>query len=210
MRPSLIAITDSSRFGAEHMLETLNTWMAQARPGQMAVQLRDRSRSARERYELGRRLRELCRRYGQGFVVNDRADLALALEADGVHLGEQSMSAAEARHILGERAWISCACHDPGRVTSREFLEADALLLSPVFAPRKGAAALGLEVIAKCQERLRAMGRGPALVALGGVDVAGARACARLGAGVAAIGAVFETDDPGPMLQALGIGRAPS
>ena len=207
MRPRLIAITDTARFGSERTLEALDAWMAQALPGQLAVQLRDRTRSARDRHELGCRLRELSHRHGQPLLINDRIDLALALRADGVHLGEHSMTAAEARQLLGERAWVSCACHDPTRVLSGEFLPADAVVLSPVFAPRKGAPALGLELVAECQARLGAREGGPALVALGGVDVAGAESCAQLGVGVAAIGAIFEVADPAPMLRALGILR---
>ena len=70
------------------------------------VQLREKDRSARERYHLGRKLRELTRETGVTFVVNDRVDIAQAVDADGVHLGDDDLPAAAAREILGEDAVI--------------------------------------------------------------------------------------------------------
>jgi thiamine monophosphate synthase len=110
--------------------------------------------------------------------------------------------------LLGERAWISRAWHSPAQIPG-EALDADALVLSPVLAPRKGAEALGLEALAAARTTLdyAAMHarRRPLLYALGGIDAAGAARCIEAGVdGVAAIGATFEAD-PLPLLEALGI-----
>ncbi|AWB27286.1 thiamine phosphate synthase [Halococcoides cellulosivorans] len=69
-----------------------------------AVQLREKGRSARERYHLGRRLRALTDEYAVPLLVNDRVDLALAIDADGVHLGASDLPLPAARDLLGADA----------------------------------------------------------------------------------------------------------
>jgi len=165
------------------------------------VQLRARPLSDREKLALGRSLRALTRRHRQLLCVNDRCDLALLLEADGVHLGEASVSVEDARRLAGA-LWISRACHDPARARSEG---ADALLLSPILAPRKGNAALGLRALATARSASEPGSR-PLIYALGGIDAEGARRCLGHGAdGVAVMGAIFGGGDPLPLLDALGL-----
>jgi thiamine-phosphate pyrophosphorylase len=107
------------------------------------------------------------------------------LEAEAVHLGEAAVTTEEARRIVGDRALITRACHDVGRVAE---LDADGVLLSPILAVRKGRGALGVEALQKARARLDAAGAGaPRLVALGGVDAAGARDCFAAGADAVAV-----------------------
>jgi thiamine-phosphate pyrophosphorylase len=175
--------------------------LAEALPETVMVQLRARSLPDRSRVELGRSLRALTRRHGQLLSLNERADLALLLEADALHLGEHSVCAADARLIVGA-LFISRACHDPADAEARG---ADALLLSPIFAPRKGNAPLGLGALGVARRAGEPNGR-PLLYALGGVDAAGARQCLEHGAdGVAAIGAIFDGENALLLLDALGI-----
>lgn len=206
--PRLIVITDTSVSAAPELIVRIERLLSSAAPGTVMVQLRDKPLEARERLEIGRRLVTDCRRLNQWFVVNDRLDLALLLEADGVHLGEGSVAPADARTILPDRAWISIACHDPGAVGT---LDADAVLLSPIVAARKGRAALGFDGLRSARREL-ASGVGntmPVLYALGGVDADCARECLAAGAdGVAVIGAVLDGRDPLPLLDALGIARS--
>ena len=82
----------------------------------------------------------------------------------------------------------------------------DAVVLSPVFAPRKGQPALGVGVLGEAVERLAKHSRKPQLYALGGVDARAARELGDAGVGVAAIGAVF-ADDPQELLVAMAIQR---
>jgi thiamine-phosphate pyrophosphorylase len=70
------------------------------------VQLREKDRSARERYHLGRKLREVTRDADVTFVVNDRIDIAQAVDADGVHLGNEDLPVAVARDQLGDDALV--------------------------------------------------------------------------------------------------------
>jgi thiamine-phosphate pyrophosphorylase len=158
----------------------------------IAVQLRDPDLTTRARFDLGARLLRETRAAGLSLLVNDRLDLALALAADGVHLGHRSVTVADARALLGPDALISVACHSVPEVLAAAAQGASAALLSPIFAsPGKGPP-LGLSAL---QEARRALDHSPQsdsqavhLLALGGVDATNAAACLTAGAdGVAAI-----------------------
>src|SRR5215207_6119268 len=111
--PKLVAITDLTRFSLEHSLARAAELARLARPGTFAVLLRDREVSARERATFGRELCRIVRATRQELWIADRLDLALVLGADGVHLGEASVTAREARQLLGAERRISRAWHDP-------------------------------------------------------------------------------------------------
>ncbi len=190
--PRLIVITDTTR--GERMVERIEAVCRRAARGSVMVQLRDRQLGARARLSLGRELRAITRGAGQLLAVNDRLDLAVLLEADAVHLAESSVSVADARAVVGDH-FISCARHDPRAAAEG----ADAVVLSPVMAPRHGAPALGVSALRTARRDKQL------LYALGGVDARTARACLDAGAdGVAVIGAVLDSDDHEPLLGALG------
>jgi thiamine-phosphate pyrophosphorylase len=96
-------VTQESRSEGRTTLEVVEAAVA---GGVGAVQLREKDRSARERYHLGRKLREVTRDADVTFVVNDRVDLARAVDADGVHLGDDDLPVAVAREQLGTDAVI--------------------------------------------------------------------------------------------------------
>lgn len=201
--PRLIAITDTTRLGPEALEPRLLALCAAAVPGAVMVQLRDRQLATRERLALARRLLPRVRGAGQLFAVNDRIDLALLVEADALHLGEASVAPLEARRLV-DGMWISRACHDPERAEARG---ADAVVLSPVVAPRKGRPALGIGALGAARRAGALDARAPLLYALGGIDASNARGCLEAGAdGVASVGAALG-EDPGPLLDALGIAR---
>jgi thiamine-phosphate pyrophosphorylase len=163
--------------------EVLLARVASAAPG-LVVQLRDPQLEGRELHRLAVRLRDVTRRVGARLIVNDRIDVALAVGADGLHMGRRSVDAALARAALGPDAWLSVSAHSVAEaLASGDAI--DALLLSPIFAaPGKGPP-LGLAPLSEVRARLAPR---VALFALGGVDLEGARACLDAGAdGVASI-----------------------
>ena len=153
----------------------------------LAVMLRDPELSGRALLRLGTALREATRAIGASLLVNDRLDLALALEADGVHLGRRSVSIKDARALLGEGAFVSRSCHAVDEVTQVAALGADAAVLSPIFAsPGKGPP-LGTGALRAAREALDRGGfERVALVALGGIEAGNAEACFLAGAGAVA------------------------
>jgi thiamine-phosphate pyrophosphorylase len=208
IEPRLVIVTDRERGDEAAWLSRLSAWLPRAAPGSVLVQLRDRQLEAAQRLAFGCRLRELTRRHQQCLAINDRLDLAVLCEADAVHLPESGVPAAIARRWLErQRAdwFVSVACHDPEQIPDRAV---DALLLSPLSAPRKGRPALGP---AGLRQALHARARAQArhrIYALGGVGADEAAPLVATGAdGIAVIGALFDARGPEPLLAALGILR---
>lgn len=195
----LVAITDLQVLDAGALEARLGRLCREAKAGSVVVLLRDHAVSARQRLALGRVLRQLTAATGQQLWVADRIDLALLLDADGVHLGEASVPAAAARRLVGSGRRVSRAWHGDslGAAPEAELAEVDALLLSPVLTARHGRPALGLDALARLAESARALPRSPALYALGGVGAADVAECRAAGAtGIAAIGAALTGDVP--------------
>lgn len=142
----------------------------------------------RDLLRFAEKLRAATADLGARLIVNDRADIALLIAADGVHLGRASMSVAQARSLLGPRAWISTSAHSVADVLAAAAAAADAALLSPIFAsPGKGAP-LGPAALSQARAALSARGLSLTLYALGGVTADNAPDCLAAGAaGVAAI-----------------------
>jgi len=202
MQPTLVFITDVDVFGVKLTLEAVERLSSTAAPGTVAVQVRDRQLPVRSRLTLCRELREITRRFGQYLVVNQSLDLAVLAQADGLHLGEGAVPLAELSLQTAQfpcLAWISRAWHPSASLPE---LGAQAYLVSPVVAARKGTVALGLQALSAAAARVP----GAAVYALGGVDSNSAAACVAAGAaGVAVIGAGYR--EPSELLSSLGIVR---
>jgi thiamine-phosphate pyrophosphorylase len=108
------------------------------------VQYRDKDLADLDRFHLAKQLRELCHRYDALFVINDRLDLALAVGADGVHLGQQDLPLPTARSLLGNDMIIGQSTTNPQELTKAIQEGADYVGVGPVFAtptkPNKSAA----------------------------------------------------------------------
>jgi len=117
--------------------------------GLRLLQYRDKRPSKRDRYELARTLAALCHGAGATFVVNDDIDLAFAVDASGVHLGQDDFPVGMARQVLGESKLIGCSAHtvDLARAAAAE--GADYLGAGPVFlsATKMARPALGCAVL---------------------------------------------------------------
>ena len=177
---------------------------AALRGGASAVQLRDKHATARETLALGIMLRALTRVHGVLFIVNDRADLALALDADGVHLGQDDLPVAAARRILGPDAVIGVSTNLPEEARHAEEEGASYVGVGPAYPTLTKAntrALLGPQRIAL----VRAATRLP-LVAIGGITAAGAPALRAAGVdGICVIGAVMSAPDPEAATRALAL-----
>ncbi len=175
---------------------------AALRGGATAVQLRDKTATTRETLALGQRLRLLTRQAGALLIVNDRVDLALALEADGVHLGQQDLPVCLARRITGPSMIIGVSTNLPAEARQAEAEGADYIGVGPAFntttraSPRPVLGAAGIAAV-------RAATRLP-LVAIGGISLSGVAAVRAAGAdGICVIGAVFGAGNPEAAARAL-------
>ncbi len=163
--------------------------------GVTCVQLREKACGTRDFLAEARALRAATRELGVPLIINDRVDVALAAEADGVHLGQQDLPVADARR-LGPPGWIIGVSAESVADAVRAAGEgADYLGASPVFAtPTKTdhAAPLGLAGL----QAIRAAVKIP-LVAIGGIHAGNAREVVQAGAdGVAVVSAIVAAEDP--------------
>lgn len=196
----LIAITDLDRASVEEHVIAYRELLCELGP-EVIIQVRAPGRAARDLLSVASTLRDALAPLGARLVMNDRADIAKLCGLAGVHLTEKSMTAGDARAVLGPAALITRACHDVGRgaALSRED-PADALLLSPVFDTPGKARQLGLAAIAE----LRAALPDVPVIALGGVTGENARACLDAGAsGVACIRAALDAGARALLVRAL-------
>lgn len=97
---TLYLVTDSALQSTQTVEECVELAI---RGGCTLVQLREKAASGREFYETAARVREITRRLGVALIINDRVDIALAVEADGVHVGQNDMPAAAVRRLIGEQ-----------------------------------------------------------------------------------------------------------
>lgn len=163
--------------------------------GADAVQFREKGGSTRELIGVARELAALCRGAGAVFIVNDRVDVALAAEADGVHLGQSDFPIALARRLLGERRIIggSATTLEEARWCVEE--GADYVGFGPVYSTGSKADAAPAQGLGVLREVASAV---PVpVVAIGGIGIGNAPEVVRAGAhGVAVISAVCCQEDP--------------
>ncbi len=135
--------------------------------GADVIQLRDKESAAGEIVETGRAIRKAVGKDNVIFIVNDRPDIALAVGADGVHLGQDDLPVMAARSILGKDKIIGLSTHSLEQAAEAQNSGADYIGVGPVFStPTKpGYKAVGLELIKKVKN----ISRVP-FVVIGGID----------------------------------------
>ena len=162
--------------------------------GVEVVQYRNKSVETCEMYEEALRLKEICR--CARFLINDRIDIALAVDADGVHLGQSDMPYQAARRLLGPEKIIGITVHSLAEALFAESLGADYLGVSPVFRTATKLDAgkpAGIALIEEIRSRVDIP-----LIAIGGINLSNAPDVILAGAdGLCAISAVVATDDVG-------------
>jgi thiamine-phosphate pyrophosphorylase len=165
-----------------------------------AVQLRDRRAAGGPLLAAARRLRALTYDRDAALLVNDRIDVALSCDADGVHLPAASWPIAAARALLGARAWIGRSTHGATEAAAAAAAGADYVVVGPIFAtPSKTDFGPPLGTAALAATHATAP-----VVAIGGVTVERVPALRSAGAhGVAVIRAILDAEDPTAAAQAL-------
>jgi thiamine-phosphate pyrophosphorylase len=191
--PKLYPITDRLLSGLSHAEQVARL----CEGGATFVQIREKHLSPREFYREAEAALKVARSFGAKLVVNDRADIALAVGADGVHLGQDDMPPAAARALMGEAAVLGFSTHGVEQAAEAAGLPVDYVAIGPVFATsskEKPDPLVGLEGV----RRVRAATGALPLVAIGGISPETARAVLQAGAdSVAVIGAlVANPTDP--------------
>jgi thiamine-phosphate pyrophosphorylase len=127
---TLYLVTDRSQTGGRDLLHVLEQALD---GGVKAIQLREKDLSARDLFLLAERTRKLCQAYGAALFINDRVDVALAADADGVQVGQASMPVATVRELLGTDKAIGASTHSLQEAKDAEQRGADFILFGPVY-----------------------------------------------------------------------------
>lgn len=154
--------------------------------GAEIIQLREKHASPKDFYEFAKEALKRARQHKVKIIINDRVDIALALKADGVHLGQDDLPPEHARKILGEKAIIGFSTHNLEQAVRAVQLPIDYLAIGPVFATRtkeNSENVVGIEGIKNVRE---AIGGFP-LVAIGGITFENFREVLQSGADSVAV-----------------------
>lgn len=176
------------------MANLLDVVEAALQGGVTLVQHRDKTSDDLPRLHTAKSLKDLCHRYDALFIVNDRIDLALAVDADGVHLGQQDVPIALARQLLGSQKIVGRSTHSPDDLERAMREGADYVGVGPVYeTPTKaGRAAAGLEYVRHAVNHA-----GIPWFAIGGIDTENLHEVLSAGAErVAVVRAIMQSEQP--------------
>src|ERR1700746_2390702 len=180
--PRLYAIVDAS--ARESTQQLLAYAQELAAGGCTLLQYRNKSGNARVMLE---RAREFKKHLGSSvrLIMNDRADLCLAADFDGVHVGQDDLSPESVRRIIGPERWLGVSTHNPEQVQEADRTSADYLAIGPVFSTsskERPDPVVGLEGVRRARQLT-----GKPLVAIGGITRANAASVIEAGADSVAV-----------------------
>jgi thiamine-phosphate pyrophosphorylase len=194
-------ITDKSSCG----LPLYETVFSVLKAGIRFIQYREKEGTRREMYEEALKLRILTRQFNATLIINDQADIALAVDADGVHLGQDDLPLAEARKIMGKKI-IGISTHDLKQARDAETGGADYIGFGPVFETKTKDAGKpkGIDKLKLIAQNVRIP-----VIAIGGVNADNIGAILKAGArGAAVASAICKGDAASNAAQFLSILKA--
>jgi thiamine-phosphate pyrophosphorylase len=192
----LYALIDPEHAGG-HDLAELALLLAQG--GATLVQLRDKAGSTHSMVETARAIRSRLAPLGVPFLVNDRADVAFAAGADGVHLGQDDMAVADARRLLGPHAVIGLSVKTLEQAAHAPIEHLDYVCIGGVFATasKDNPPPIGLAGLRTISAKMRARDPDLPIGAIAGIDAGNAGSVIAAGAdGIAVISALSLAPDP--------------
>src|SRR5579862_4697139 len=180
--PPLYAIIDAA------LLKTSALSLAEmmAESGVELLQYRDKRASSRELFEVSQSISERLSRlaragaYAPRFIVNDRADIARLVKAQGVHVGQEDLGVEEARGIVGRAAWVGVSTHSLAQLDAADKTSADYVAFGPIFATTSKEnpdPVVGLDLLKEARRHTR-----KPIVAIGGITLERAAEVYRAGA----------------------------
>ncbi|MFY9553802.1 MAG: thiamine phosphate synthase [Blastocatellia bacterium] len=188
--PRVYPITDTTISGLSHaeLVERL------AAGGASLIQLREKRASPRDFYESAREAVSRAHKLGVQIIINDRVDIAIAVKADGVHLGQDDLPPEKARVLLGESRILGFSTHTLEQALAADSAAVDYVAIGPVFptsSKDKPGTVVGLQTVSEVRRIIR-----KPLVAIGGITLSTAKSVIEAGAdSVAVISDLLSTGD---------------
>lgn len=187
---TLYLVTDSNLMSAD----TVDELVEQAvKGGVTLVQLREKTASSKDFYETALRVRRICRRAGVPLILNDRVDIALAVDADGVHVGQEDLPAETVRRIIGPEKILGVSATNLNEALAAVKAGADYLGVGAMQATdtKNDARLTSVTELQKIQENTKVP-----IVAIGGIGLRNACAFGRMGVdGLAVVSAIVAQPD---------------
>lgn len=166
------------------------------------IQYREKEKSIRQKYHECVKIREMTRQAGVTFIVNDHADLALLVDADGVHIGQDDLPPEKVRELLGDQRIIGLSTHSPAQARAAEMAGVDYIGVGPIFptsTKKDVCQAVGLEYLEYAVKNISI-----ALVAIGGIKEGNISRVIRRGAkNIALVTEIVGAGDIGAKVLAL-------
>ena len=191
--PRFYAILDAEQAGDRPLVVLCDLLLA---AGVRLIQYRDKKASSRELFETSRQIAERVRSAGGIFIVNDRADVAQAAGADGVHVGQEDLPVELARRVLEPGKYVGYSTHHLEQVVAADWSSADYIAFGPIFpteSKTRPDPVVGLEGLREARRATR-----KPLVAIGGITLGNVRDVMDAGAdSVAVIGDLLRASDVG-------------
>jgi len=196
--PKIYPITDTVIAGLSHaeQIEQL------VEGGATLIQLREKRSSAREFYDAAREAMSVARRLGVRIIINDRVDIAIAVKADGVHLGQDDLPPDRARLLLGEGRIIGFSTHSLEQALAADSEPVDYIAIGPIYQTStkdNPDQVVGLENVTAVRRRIS-----KPLVAIGGISLHTATSVSEAGAdSIAVVSDLFSAGDIAERMRAF-------
>lgn len=190
-KPGLYLVTDRGALKGKDLLRVLSD---SVRAGLDMVQFRDKEASDADFLETAAKIKDLLKEKQVLFIINDRIDMALALDADGVHLGQEDVPVEVARRILGRKKIIGCSAHSLEEAMAAAEKNVDYIAIGAVFpTPIKPDYRIaGLETLKQALKQIKIP-----LMAIGGISESNIGEVTATGVKrIAVVRAIIEAQDP--------------
>jgi thiamine-phosphate pyrophosphorylase len=172
--------------------------LAVLRTGVKWIQYREKDRTRKDMYGDAVKIREITKDHGAVFIVNDYADIALSVDADGVHLGQDDLPIKEARRIMGQKKIIGISTHNVEQAIAAKAEGADYIGFGPVFhtkTKQDAGSPKGTDMLREVKRQVRIP-----VIAIGGINLENLRSVLDTGVDAVAVASAILRGD----IEALG------
>lgn len=197
---ALMYVTDERITNDEQFLSILEASLV---GGTTIVQLREKKLHSKQFYERALAVKDLCTKYQTPLIINDRIDIALAINADGVHIGQKDLPVHVARELLGNNKIIGWSVSNEEQAIEANDLEVDYIGLSPIFSTNTKTKDLDTPLGIDGLKKLKKISNKP-IVCIGGIDEKNTASIIQNGAdGIAVVSAISQANNPEQVTQQL-------
>lgn len=189
---SLYLVTDTRLIGQKSLISIVEPAL---KGGVKMIQYREKEKEAREIFEIAIELRKLTKKYNVPLIINDRLDIAMAVDADGIHIGQSDLPVHLVRQIFGADKIIGMTIHNEAQAKASNSLEVDYVMAAPVFRTNTKLDSRGLLGFEGLQKILKIASK--PVIAAGGVSLKNIVELLDMGVeGVAIVNPIMGSDDP--------------